>query len=261
MRAGVVISPSPYAAGRSQTENRAGFRRPPYRRRPTCAPARGRSFTETFSVRGAAVAGPEAPQACGRFPAPFIDARTPNRAVRHGSGRPEALEGRTPSPGLPSPEVDAGAPPAVESDSGGLDESDESLRTYRLSQDDRLPKRLEREWTFLSAPFGSLPSKRLLDLGCGTGEHARYLAEKGSTSSASTWSDTMLERAREDGVPAGVQFLKAISSTSNRWFRQVRRRRLPREHAGARHGIRRRFTSCSGRCARSCARRAALTRC
>jgi glycine/sarcosine N-methyltransferase len=69
------------------------------------------------------------------------------------------------------------------------------------------PKRLEREWTFLSAPFGSLPSKRLLDLGCGTGEHARYFADKGFEVVGVDVSDTMLERAKEDGVPAGVQFL------------------------------------------------------
>jgi SAM-dependent methyltransferase len=69
------------------------------------------------------------------------------------------------------------------------------------------PKRLEREWAFLSAPFGSLPSRRLLDLGCGTGEHARYLAGKGFEVVGVDVSDTMLERAREDGLPAGVQFL------------------------------------------------------
>jgi SAM-dependent methyltransferase len=70
------------------------------------------------------------------------------------------------------------------------------------------PKRLEREWTFLAAPLGSLPSRRLLDLGCGTGEHARYLAGKGFEVVGVDVSDTMLDRAREDGVPAGVQFLK-----------------------------------------------------
>jgi len=69
------------------------------------------------------------------------------------------------------------------------------------------PKRLEREWAFLSAPFGSLPSKRLLDLGCGTGEHARYFADQGFEVVGVDVSDTMLERAKEDGVPAGVQFL------------------------------------------------------
>jgi len=70
------------------------------------------------------------------------------------------------------------------------------------------PKRLEREWTFLSPALESLPSKRLLDLGCGTGEHARYFAGKGFEVVGVDVSDTMLERAREDEVPAGVQFLR-----------------------------------------------------
>ena len=70
------------------------------------------------------------------------------------------------------------------------------------------PKRLEREWAFLSAPLGALPSRRLLDLGCGTGEHARYFAAKGFEVVGVDVSDTMLTRAREAGAPAGVQFLK-----------------------------------------------------
>lgn len=69
------------------------------------------------------------------------------------------------------------------------------------------PKRLEREWAFLEAPLGSLPSKRLLDLGCGTGEHARYFAGKGFEVVGVDVSETMLTRAKEDGVPSGVQFL------------------------------------------------------
>ena len=70
------------------------------------------------------------------------------------------------------------------------------------------PKRLAREWRFLEKAFGSLPSRRILDLGCGTGEHARFLAEKGFEVVGVDVSDTMLERAREGVVPAGVQFLQ-----------------------------------------------------
>lgn len=70
------------------------------------------------------------------------------------------------------------------------------------------PKRLAREWAFLASPFGALPSRRLLDLGCGTGEHARFFAEKGFEVIGVDVSDTMLDRAREDGVPPGVQLLK-----------------------------------------------------
>jgi len=70
------------------------------------------------------------------------------------------------------------------------------------------PKRLEREWAFLSGPLGTVPSKRLLDLGCGTGEHARYFAGKGFEVVGVDVSDTMLARANEDGIPAGVQYLR-----------------------------------------------------
>jgi SAM-dependent methyltransferase len=47
----------------------------------------------------------------------------------------------------------------------------------------------------------------LLDLGCGTGEHARYFAAKGFEVVGVDASETMLDRAKEDGVPDGVQFL------------------------------------------------------
>jgi SAM-dependent methyltransferase len=70
------------------------------------------------------------------------------------------------------------------------------------------PKRLSREWAFLAAPFASLPSRRLLDLGCGSGEHARLFAEKGFEVVGVDASETMLARAREGGVPDGVQFVQ-----------------------------------------------------
>jgi SAM-dependent methyltransferase len=70
------------------------------------------------------------------------------------------------------------------------------------------PKRLLREWAFLEKPFAALPSRRVLDLGCGTGEHARFLAEKGFEVVGVDVSDTMLARAREDGVPNGVTFVQ-----------------------------------------------------
>jgi glycine/sarcosine N-methyltransferase len=69
------------------------------------------------------------------------------------------------------------------------------------------PKRLAREWAFLSAPFASLQSRRVLDLGCGTGEHARFLAEQGFEVVGVDVSETMIARAREGGVPAGVEYV------------------------------------------------------
>ena len=69
------------------------------------------------------------------------------------------------------------------------------------------PKRLSREWAFLAGPFASLPSRRILDLGCGTGEHARFLAEQGFEVVGVDASETMLARAREGAVPSGVKYL------------------------------------------------------
>ncbi len=69
------------------------------------------------------------------------------------------------------------------------------------------PKRLAREWAFLKAPLSAGPSRRLLDLGSGTGEHARFLAGEGFEVVGVDVSEAMLERAREGGVPPGVTFL------------------------------------------------------
>jgi glycine/sarcosine N-methyltransferase len=70
------------------------------------------------------------------------------------------------------------------------------------------PKRLAREWEFLQGPLGTAPSRRLLDLGSGTGEHARYLAGRGFEVVGVDASDAMLEQAREGGVPPGVRFVE-----------------------------------------------------
>ncbi len=70
------------------------------------------------------------------------------------------------------------------------------------------PKRLSREWTFMEAPLSSAPSRRLLDLGSGTGEHARFLAGKGFEVVGVDVSDAMLEQAREGGTPPGVSFVR-----------------------------------------------------
>lgn len=69
-------------------------------------------------------------------------------------------------------------------------------------------KRLAREWTFLEAPFATAPVRRVLDLGSGTGEHARCFAEKGFEVVGVDVSDAMLARALEGGTPEGVRFLK-----------------------------------------------------
>ena len=67
--------------------------------------------------------------------------------------------------------------------------------------------RLERETPFLARVLATAPARRVLDLGCGTGEHARMLASQGFTVVGVDASDAMLARARQhssEGNPSYV---------------------------------------------------------
>lgn len=64
------------------------------------------------------------------------------------------------------------------------------------------PERLRREEPFLREVLGSGPNGRLLDLGCGTGEHSRFLASSGFEVTGVDSSAAMLAAARE-GAPEG----------------------------------------------------------
>jgi glycine/sarcosine N-methyltransferase len=67
------------------------------------------------------------------------------------------------------------------------------------------PERIEREWPFLR---GLLPaSGRVLDLGCGTGEHSRFLASKGYDVTGIDSSPAMLAKAVEAALPVNLRFL------------------------------------------------------
>src|SRR5512143_3125619 len=70
------------------------------------------------------------------------------------------------------------------------------------------PQRIEREWPFLSKVLASAPLRRVLDLGCGTGEHARFLASQGDAIVGIDSSESMLGKAREAAVPEGVEFIQ-----------------------------------------------------
>lgn len=64
--------------------------------------------------------------------------------------------------------------------------------------------RLEREWPLLSEVLAGAPSKKVLDLGSGTGEHARFLASKGFEVTGVDTSPAMLEKSRAAG---GARFI------------------------------------------------------
>lgn len=67
-------------------------------------------------------------------------------------------------------------------------------------------ERLKREWPLFEELLRGAPSKRVLDLGSGTGEHARFLASKGFEVTGVDSSPAMLEKSRA-GEDAGVRFL------------------------------------------------------
>jgi SAM-dependent methyltransferase len=69
------------------------------------------------------------------------------------------------------------------------------------------PARIQREAPFLREILASAPGRRLLDLGCGTGEHARFLQEEGFEVTGVDASEAQLTQAREAGP--GPEFVKA----------------------------------------------------
>jgi SAM-dependent methyltransferase len=67
------------------------------------------------------------------------------------------------------------------------------------------PERIRREAPFLEWAFADAPAKRLLDLGCGTGEHSRHFAERGWTAVGIDLSEAMVGNAGDlaGPTPAG----------------------------------------------------------
>ncbi len=68
------------------------------------------------------------------------------------------------------------------------------------------PTRLAQEESLILRLLAEAPSKRVLDLGCGTGRHARFLAERGFEVVGIDASETALELAQKKPLP-GLQFL------------------------------------------------------
>ncbi len=74
------------------------------------------------------------------------------------------------------------------------------------------PKRIEREWPLIEEIVGSGPSRRLLDIGCGTGEHARFLAEQGFDVVGVDAEEGMIEQALEEPLPPNLRFVYGDAS-------------------------------------------------
>lgn len=70
------------------------------------------------------------------------------------------------------------------------------------------PERLEREGPLLESTLASGPSRRILDLGCGPGEHARALAGRGFEVVGVDRSPAMLRQATAAPLPPGLSFVE-----------------------------------------------------
>jgi SAM-dependent methyltransferase len=70
------------------------------------------------------------------------------------------------------------------------------------------PKRIEREWSFLRRFLEAGPSRRILDLGCGTGEHARFLASHDFEVIGIDSSPGMIRRARDTPYPENLDLIE-----------------------------------------------------
>lgn len=71
------------------------------------------------------------------------------------------------------------------------------------------PERIEREAPFLRRVFAGAQPSRLLDLGCGTGEHSRFLTAEGFEVVGVDRSPAMLEKAGDQPLPPGLHFVEA----------------------------------------------------
>lgn len=69
------------------------------------------------------------------------------------------------------------------------------------------PERMRREGPLLERVLGEGPSRRVLDLGSGPGDHARFLATRGFDVTGIDSSQSMIDTSREQPVPDNVRFL------------------------------------------------------
>lgn len=59
------------------------------------------------------------------------------------------------------------------------------------------PERIRREWPFLENEIERAPERSVVDLGCGTGEHARHLASRGVRTLGIDRAEDQIAKARD----------------------------------------------------------------
>jgi SAM-dependent methyltransferase len=69
------------------------------------------------------------------------------------------------------------------------------------------PERIRREAPFLKKILERFPTQSVIDLGCGTGEHSRFLAEEGFNVVGLDRSEAMLDKATDQALPENLSFV------------------------------------------------------
>ena len=69
------------------------------------------------------------------------------------------------------------------------------------------PERIRREAPFLKEILEKAPKRSVIDLGCGTGEHCRFLAGEGFQVVGLDRSESMLAKAQQEPLPSHLRFV------------------------------------------------------
>jgi len=83
------------------------------------------------------------------------------------------------------------------------------------------PGRIRREWPLLEEVLGSGPAKRILDLGCGTGEHSRFLAAQSFDVVGIDRSEAHIEKARREPTSEKVRFIVGDLSELDEFIAEI----------------------------------------
>lgn len=71
------------------------------------------------------------------------------------------------------------------------------------------PQRIRREAPFIRKVLSQIPERSVIDLGCGSGEHSRFLADEGFRVVGLDRSQAMIEKATSEPLPPRLKFVLA----------------------------------------------------